>query len=214
MGAAALCFAGAITMFVLPKPRAGAVDTKVAEAPPAPPPKPPKNPAEGIRTDWPTLTAAVDGLNSPEIAAFKEELRRRRDEAMAAEVTGGSEEQQKTAGGFAPPWRFLGLIVEPTGFAALVEIDQKHRFVRAGYQSTDGYEVVSVAPDRLVVRKGRSEYTIRREESNRGRALAAGAVMPSMPGMNKPQMDPTGADETADLAEMRRRRAQQQGDQP
>ncbi len=215
MGVAAVCFVGAVTMFILPRPRIQAASTDATEIKAAPPPEPPKNPAEGIRTDWSSLASTVDAVNSPEIAVFKEELRRRQQEAIVQAATGETEENPKTSGGFAPPWRFLGLLVEPGGFAALVEIDQKQRFIRSGFLSADGYEVVSVDPDKLVVKKGRSEFTIRREESSRGRALATGAVFPSspqQPPINRSQFDPTMSDETADIAEMRRRRAA--GNQP
>lgn len=202
MATAALAFVGAATMFVLPKPRITVEAAGPADLGEAPPRQPPKNPAEGVRTDWPTLASSLGGLNSPELEAFQILLEERRaaQEAMAAQ--GADPEQPATKGGFAPPWRFIGTITESGGLSALVEIDMKQRFLRPGYRSPDGYELISVSATEMVIAQGRTRHTIRREASTRGETLNIGSAF-AAPGM------PPDLNEGLDAVdpEFRRRRA-------
>lgn len=202
MATAALAFVGAATMFVLPKPRITVETAGPTDFGAAPPRQPPKNPAEGVRTDWPALAAGLDGLNSPELDAFRILLEERRSAQAAQTAEGSDPEQPTTKGGFAPPWRFIGTITEAGGLSALVEIDMKQRFLRPGYRSPDGYELISVSGNELVIAQGRTRHTIRREANTRGEALNVGSVF-AAPGM------PPDLNEGLDAVdpEFRRRRA-------
>lgn len=181
MATAALAFVGAAAMFVLPPPKITVKAGAGAQITPAPPRKPPRNPADGVRTDWPALLAVISELNSPEMDEFQRLLadRRAAREAAAAAAANQDPDQPAKGGGFAPPWRFIGTIREGGELSALVEIDTKQRFLRAGHRSRDGYELISVSPDQLVVAQGRTRHTIRREASTRGQALITGGAFPS-----------------------------------
>lgn len=206
MATAALAFVGAATMFVLPDPRITVETGGPADLGQAPPRQPPKNPADGVRTDWPTLASSLGEMNSPELDAFEILLAERREaqETMAAQ--GEDPEQPTTKGGFAPPWRFIGTITEAGGLSALVEIDMKQRFLRPGYRSPDGYELISVSGTEMVIAQGRTRHTIRREANTRGESLNVGSVF-AAPGVT-PGMPPD-LNEGLDAVdpEFRRRRA-------
>lgn len=204
MATAALAFVGAAAMFVLPRQRIEVKASGPTDFGALPPREPPKNPAEGVRTDWTSLGPNLQELNSPELARFRQLLEdRRAAQAAKSDNEADPEVAAQKTGGFAPPWRFIGTISDDGRLSALVEIDLKQRFLRAGYKSPDGYELVSVTPDQLIVAQGRTRHTIRREKSSLGESLSTGNAF------NPPQMSPDFSDnlDAMDAMEARRRRA-------
>ncbi len=203
MATAALAFVGAAAMFVLPRQRIEVQTAGPTEFGNLPPREPPKNPAEGVRTDWTSLGPSLQDLNSPELARFRQLLEDRRAAQAAKTDNEADPEVAAKSGGFAPPWRFIGTISDDGRLSALVEIDLKQRFLRAGYKSPDGYELVSVTPDQLIVAQGRTRHTIRREKSSMGESLTTGSAF------SAPRMTPDFSDnlDAVDAMEARRRRA-------
>ncbi len=181
---ALLAALGTAAIFVLPPPKPPTMASAVGAQPPTPERKPPKAPSEGVSKEWPSITAAVDGLNSPVIAMWiTEQERIKADEAAAAAA--GQPSTVTPSGltpGFAPPWKYLGSISDGEQRVALVVIDGKQRFVREGYYSQlEGYRVLTIEAERLIVEQGSARHEIPLEESTRGVGLSHTAAAQPRP---------------------------------
>lgn len=178
---AVVAFLLAIGVFMMPSPkvRVNLEDAASTVAGGAVVPKEPSNPAEGIDTAWTDLTPEVLGLETAELRRWAEAKNAPKPEETedATELAKG-DTSAPAAGGFAPPWKYLGAVASPSGLTALVVIDGRQRFIQKGYQSPDGFEVRDVGVGEIVVTRGRGEFKIQVEQTARGEALLPGAAVP------------------------------------
>lgn len=169
--------AGTAAIFVLPAPKAPALQAPGAGALVVPERKPPRAPSEGVSSDWPVLATSVGGLKSPLIEMWlEEEAARKAAEAANQPVEG--EPTRVISSGFAPPWRYLGSISDGVQHLALVVIDGKQRFVREGYRSGEGYRVLTIEPKRMVIEQGSAQHELRLEAPNRPSSFTGAAASP------------------------------------
>ncbi len=165
---------GTATIFMLPPPKAPELTGLAGTPMETPARKPPRAPSAGVSTDWPGITASVQGLRSPLIQLWLEEEAARKA-ALAAQTPDGEPATPFTSGGFAPPWRYLGSISDGVQRLALVVINGRQRFVREGFRSEEGYRVVTIDPERLVIEQGSARHEVLLEASARPGGLSGAA---------------------------------------
>ncbi len=177
-GCAALAAVAGAVVFMLPRAQVdlNAADAKQAEGAGANEAKKRVLPWEGLRTDWARLKEPVDRLRSPAIDAWKERM------AAAASQPSEPAPGAQPAAGFAPPWRYLGYVVDGERRSALVLADNKQRFVTIGYTTPDNYRLIAIEPTQITVQHGASRHTIALVETARGRSLTSTTVGAPMPG--------------------------------
>ncbi|MGD9691330.1 MAG: hypothetical protein AB7G17_00645 [Phycisphaerales bacterium] len=171
---AMLAALGTAAIFVLPPPKTPTTKSAAGTQSTSAQRKPPKAPSEGVSKEWPLLASAVDGLNAPAIAMWEEEQARLKAEQAAAAASGQPATVQPSGvtSGFAPPWRYLGSISDGEQRVALVVIDGRQRFVREGYYSqNEGYRVLTIEAERLIVEQGSARHEIRLEEAQRAQGF-------------------------------------------
>lgn len=169
---------GTAAIFMLPAPKApdsaGRSGSEVA----VPERKPPRAPSEGVSTNWPAIAGSVGGLKSPLIALWIEEEAARKAAAAANQPPDGGGPTMVVSSGFAPPWRYLGSISDGVQHLALVVIDGRQRFVREGFRSHEGYQLMTIEPERLVIEQGSARHEVPLEASTRPGGLSGAAATP------------------------------------
>lgn len=189
-GVAALAAVGAGVVLMLPKPKVDLAAAATGQGEPAPSkPREPKLPTAGLRQDWDRLKGPFAQLRSPAL----EEWNKREKERLAA-LAGQppTDPNAPSPGGFAPAWRYLGMVVDGTRKSALVFADNKQRFVTEGYTTVDGYRLVSLEPERIVLQQGSSRHVITLTDSGRGKSLTT--VMGGMSVQGSPILTPFNAE--------------------
>lgn len=189
-GCAALAAVAGAVVFMLPRAQVDlkAADARLLEREGAIEAKKRVLPWEGLRTDWTSLTDPVDRLRSPAIDEWKARM------AAAANQPAEPAPGVQPTPGFAPPWRYLGYVIDGERRSALVLADNKQRFVTIGYTTPDNYRLVAIEPTQITVQHGASKHTIALVETARGRSLTSSVVGAPMPGgsiqqpyMNNPE---------------------------
>lgn len=189
-GCAALAAVAGAVVFMLPKAQVDlkAAETREQEIAAGVETRKRVLPWEGRRSDWASLKGPVDRLPSPVIDEWKRLYKEREAAIVSAPAPGAA----PTTGGFAPPWRYLGYVVDGERRSALVLADNKQRFVTVGYTTPDNYRLVAIEPTQITVQQGATRHTIALVETTRGKSLSATVVGNTMPGgsIQQPYMNP------------------------
>lgn len=198
LGAAALAGAGAVILFLLPKPRVE-IDPRALEPveTTGERDRPRSHPTRDLGPQqWTSLADSAKLMEQaqPELAQWRANLERARlarEEAMASETPADAGETASSrGGGFPPSWRYIAQMDAGGVPMAIISVGERQRLVAAGF-SLDDYTIERITPEKLIITKGRSIHEIKRGETTRGTTLTGVTDSMSDPGVFAE--DPFGA---------------------
>ncbi len=186
-GATALAGAAAVIIFVMPARKVTiGPDPASTTGQATRPEKVRVHPTENLGPqNWSALAPTMLVLQSdqPELEQWWRTIERRRaDEAARLAAEGGDTEdgaQASTVSGrFAPTWRFIGLMWNGRTPLAILHVDGRQKLAGVGEKpvANDEFVIDSIDAEKVIVSRRGNKYEIKREVSERGRALTDASV--------------------------------------